>query len=438
MLENAKPKSKTYYLWDEGSGGLYYEITPSGGKWGRIKIRIGGKENRISVGVFPKVSLKEARTKVAEIKTLLSQNIDPSLQRKAMKQTKSGADTFQVIALEWHAKHVHLWTESHANKILRSFERDVFPWIGKKQIIELDTPDLLSVLERVRSRGALDTAHRILTNCNRIFRFAKQTARIKYNPCGDLKGALPPVKGKHFAAITEPQKVGEFLRMIDGYQNGSWVVHCAMRLAPLVFVRPGELRKMEWKDVDFDKAEWRFFVTKTKTPHIVPLSTQAISILKDIYPLTGFGRYVFPCAFSSSKRPMSDNAILAAFRRMGIPKEEMTGHGFRAMARTILDEVLKFRPEIIEQQLAHVVKDPNGRAYNRTAHLDERKRMMQEWASWLDSKKKIFTATGVNSNLCFIKFKGRLSQNSHWKRYGKNGEKFRNDWLNLGGNALRI
>ena len=206
---------------------------------------------------------------------------------------------------------------------------------------------------------------------------------VKHRPTlvRDLRGALPPEKVEHRAAITDPVKVGELLRAIDGYE-GSIIVSCAMRLAPLVFVRPGELRKAEWIDIDFETAEWRFTITKTNTPHIVPLSKQTLAILEEIKPVTGKSQYVFPSG-RSTKRPMSDNAILAAMRRMGIEKDEMTGHGFRAMARTILDEVLGFRPDFIEHQLAHAVRDPNGRAYNRTAHLAERKLMMQEWADYL-------------------------------------------------------
>jgi len=236
------------------------------------------------------------------------------------------------------------------------------------------------VVRRVETRGALETAHRALGNCGQVFRFAIATGRAERDPSSDLRGALQPVKGTHFAAVTEPDDAAKLLRTLDGYE-GTLAVRCALRLAPLVFVRPGELRHAEWKDIDLDAAEWRYTVSKTDTQHIVPLSTQAIEILKELQPLTGRGRYVFPSARNpKGDRPMSDNAILSAMRRMGVEKNEMSGHGFRAMARTILDEVLGFRPDYIEHQLAHAVRDPNGRAYNRTAHLPERKRMMQEWA----------------------------------------------------------
>jgi len=252
-------------------------------------------------------------------------------------------------------------------------------------VADVTARELLDVLRRIEARGALETAHRALGNCGQIFRYAISTGRAERDPSGDLRGALPPVKGEHFAAVTEPKRLAEILRALDGYQ-GTFTVQCALRLAPLVFVRPGELRKARWADIDLDAAEWRYTVTKTGTPHIVPLATQAVSILRELHKLTGHGEFVFPGARTNG-RPMSDNAILAAMRRLGIPKEEMSGHGFRAVARTILDEVLNFRPDLIEHQLAHAVRDPNGRAYNRTAHLPERRKMMQQWADWLDQQK---------------------------------------------------
>ena len=268
---------------------------------------------------------------------------------------------------------------------LTRFERDIFPWVGTRPIADLTAPELLTTVRRIEKRGALETAHRALGNCGQVFRYAIATGRAKRDPSVDLRGALPPVKAEHFAAITDPKRVGALLRAIDGYE-GSLTVRCALRLAPLVFVRPGELRHAEWAAMDLDGAEWRYTVTKTNTPHIVPLASQAVAILRELKPLTGRGRYVFSSA-RSSQRPMSDNAILAAMRRMGIAKDEMSGHGFRAMARTILDEVLSFRPDFIEHQLAHAVRDPNGRAYNRTAHLAERRKMMQAWADYLDKLK---------------------------------------------------
>ena len=329
--------------------------------------------------------MKDARERRDDARKLVANGIDPSENRKAEKLARGGDNCFEVVAREWYAKYSTNWSADHGGRIIRRLERDIFPWIGNKPIASVTAPELLSVIQRIEKRGALETAHRALGNCGQVFRYAVATGRAERDPSGDLRGALPPAKGEHFAAVTEPKQVAEILRAIDGYE-GSLIVGCALRLAPLVFVRPGELRKAEWEDIDFGKAEWRYMVTKTDTQHIVPLSRQAVEILKEIQPLTGQGHYVFPSARGNG-RPMSDNAILAAMRRMGISKEEMSGHGFRAMARTILDEVLGVRPDFIEHQLAHAVRDPNGRAYNRTAHLPERKKMMQEWADYLDRLK---------------------------------------------------
>ncbi len=264
----------------------------------------------------------------------------------------------------------------------------VFPWLGPRPIAEIAAPELLSVARRAEEAGAIETAHRILQNCGQVFRYAVATSRATSDPTRDLRGkggALKPAKPIHMAAVTEPRQVAELLRTFDSYQ-GTVIVRCALQLAPLVFVRPGELRQAEWGEIDLDAGEWRFTASKTDTPHIVPLCRQAVAILREIQPLTGEARFVFPSA-RSKERPMSDNAILAAMRRLGIAKAEMSGHGFRAMARTILDEVLGFRPELIEQQLAHAVRDPLGRSYNRTKHLPERRKMMQAWADYLDKLK---------------------------------------------------
>lgn len=384
-VRNAKPGEKALKLFDER--GLYLEISPSGGKWWRLKYRFEGKEKRLSLGVYPDVRLKDARERRDRARRLLSEGVDPSANRKAQRSASSNqaANSFEVIAYEWFKRHSPNWVPSHASRIIRRLERDIFPWVGRVPIAEVTAPQLLEVLRRIEDRGALETAHRALQNCGQVFRYAVATGRTERDPTGDLRGALPPVKPGHFSAITDPAQVGEMLRVIESYQ-GTVSVRCALRLASLVFVRPGELRHARWNDIDLDSAEWHYIVTKTNTPHIVPLSTQAVEALKELEPLTGGGRYVFPSA-RSVDRPMSDNAILAAMRRMGIEKSEMTGHGFRAMARTILDEVLGFRPDYIEHQLAHAVRDPNGRAYNRTAHLAERRKMMQAWADYLDELK---------------------------------------------------
>jgi integrase len=380
-VRRANPKEKPYKLTDEK--GLYLLVTPSGGKLWRINYRFEGRQKTLALGSFPDVSLKRAREKRDEARTLLAEGIDPSLHKKATKAAES--DTFEAVAREWHLKFSSGWTPRHAERILRRFERDIFPWLGKLPIREINAPELLAVLRRIEDRGAMETAHRALQYCGQIFRYAIATGRADRDISADLKGALAPVKRKHFAAVTEPGKIAELLRVIDSYE-GTFIVKCALRLAPLVFVRPGELRTAEWSHIDLDAAEWRYFVTKTETPHIVPLATQAVEILRALYALTGSGRYVFPCArVLDGSRPMSENAILAALRRMGYTKEEMTGHGFRALARTVLDEVLGFRPDFIEHQLAHAVRDPNGRAYNRTKHLEERRKMMQAWADYLDT-----------------------------------------------------
>ena len=386
-IRKARPDKKARKMFD--GGGLYLEVAPSGGKWWRLKYRFAGKEKRLSLGVYPDVSLKEARERREQARKLLANEIDPSEHRKSSKAslTESAANTFEVIAREWYAKKAPGWAENHANRILRRLERDIFPWIGGKAIVEITAPKLLEVIHLIEQRGAVETAHRALSNCGQIFRYAIATGRAERDPSGDLRGALTPAKGKHFAAIIEPSKVAEVLRALDTY-NGTLPVRCALRLAPLVFVRPGELRHAEWADIDLDAMEWRYIVSKTNIQHIVPLSRQAVQILRELYPLTGRGKYVFPSARTpKGNKPMSDNAILAAMRRMGIGKDEMSGHGFRAMARTILDEVLGFRPDYIEHQLAHAVRDPNGRAYNRTAFLPERHDMMQKWADYLDRLK---------------------------------------------------
>lgn len=384
-VKNAKPTDKPRKLADEK--GLFLLLTPGGGKWWRLKYRMDGKEKLLSLGIYPDVGLKEARERRDEARKLLADGVDPSDNRKAAKSAKveRAANSFEVVAREWFAKYSTTWNENHGNRIIRRLERDIFPWIGGRPIAEVTAPELLATVQRIEKRGALETAHRAMQNCGQVFRYAIATSRAERDPSHDLRGALPPVKGTHFAAVTEPKKVAEVLRTIDGYQ-GTFTVACALKLAPLVFVRPGELRKAEWADIDLDAAEWRYHVTKTDSEHIVPLSTQAVAILRELYALTGRGKYVFPGARSNG-RPMSDNAILAAMRRMSIPKEEMSGHGWRAVARTILDEVLGYRPDLIEHQLAHAVKDPNGRAYNRTAHLPERRKMMQAWADYLDKIK---------------------------------------------------
>lgn len=384
-LKAARPAEKTQRLFD--GGGLYLEISPAGGRWWRFKYRFEGKEKRLSLGVYPDVSLRNARERRDEMRRLVANGVDPSVNRRVQKAAKAerSANSFEAIAREWFAKHSPGWADTHSSKIIRRLEKDVFPWIGGRPISEISAPELLTVLRRIEGRGTLDTAHRAGGNCSQVFRYAIATGRAERDPVPDLRGALPPARGGNFAAITDPAKVGALLRAIDAFE-GTFVVQSALRLAPLIFVRPGELRRALWEEIDFDRAEWRYWVTKTKTEHSVPLAAQSLAILKDLHPLTGHGRHVFPGR--DPKQPMSEAAVNAALRRMGYDtKTEITGHGFRAMARTILAEELHQKPEVIEHQLAHKVPDALGTAYNRTKFLKERRAMMQLWADYLDKIK---------------------------------------------------
>ena len=385
-IRSSKPSEKQQKLFD--SDGLFLLITPQGGKYFRLKYRFDRKEKLLALGTYPEISLADARQRRDEARRQVAHGIDPAANRKAQKQAKTKeTDTLEVIAREWHGEYAKTWSTVHANTILVRLEKEVFPWLGARPIEEIKAPELLKVLRRMESRGALDTAHRVLNHCGNIFRYAIATGRAERDPAADLRGALPPVKNNHFSAPTDPKDVAPLLRAIDAYQ-GSLVVKCAMQLAPILFVRPGELRHAEWSEVDLDTEQWNIpgEKMKMKEPHLVPLSHQAVEILRVLQPLTGASQYVFPCGRSFA-RPMSENAVNAALRRMGFEKSEITGHGFRAMARTILDEVLEVRPDFIEHQLAHAVRDPNGRAYNRTAHLVERRKMMQRWADYLDELK---------------------------------------------------
>ncbi|EFP64432.1 Putative prophage CPS-53 integrase [Ralstonia pickettii] len=385
-IRNTKPADKPIKLFD--GGGLFLHITPAGQRYWRLKYRFAGKEKLLALGVYPDVGLKEARDRREEAKRLLGEGIDPSVERKVQKvaTVERAANSFEAVAREWHGKYAPGWSDSNSKKVLARLENDVFPWLGGRPIAELKAPDLLTVCRRVESRGALDTAHRVLQTCGQIFRYAVATGRAERDPSGDLRGALPPAKGKHYAAPTDPKEVAGLLRMFDGF-TGTFVVKCALLLAPMLFVRPGELRQAEWVDVDLDAGEWRFVSSKRDVPHIVPLATQAVAILRDLHALTGHGRYLFPGARDKAK-PMSEVAINAALKRMGIDtQKEFTGHGVRPIARTILREVLGFEAEVIELQLAHRKKDPNGQAYDRVAFLAVRKQMMQAWADYLDEIK---------------------------------------------------
>jgi integrase len=391
-IRTAKPRLKSYKLFD--SGGLHLEVSPAGGKWWRWKYRFGGKEKRISFGVYPDVSLKSAREKRDRARQQLAAGIDPGAARKAEKQAQAGAESFEAIAREWHAKFSPSWVEDHGDRILSRLEKDIFPWLGKRAIADIEAPEILLALRRIESRGAQETAHRAKQNCGQVFRYGVATGRCKRDPTGDLRGALPPPKEKHHASITEPKRIGALLRAIDTYE-GYFITKSALRLAPLVFVRPGELRRAQWSEIDLQKSEWRIpgERMKMREQHIVPLSRQAIEVLLDLEPLTNreiiskpnAPRYVFPSA-RTRERPMSENAVLAALRRMGYPKEEMTGHGFRSMASTLLHEQ-GWNHQAIERQLAHAERNAVSAAYNFAEHLPERRKMMQAWADYLDGLK---------------------------------------------------
>lgn len=383
QIRTAKPSEKPYKLSD--SGGLYLEVAPSGGKWWRYKYRFDKKEKRLSLGTYPDTGLKEARGKHQEARRLLAEGIDPSERRKAEKSSREGsvANSFEVVAREWIASHMANKAESHKNKVLRRFELYLFPWIGSKPISEITAPEVLAAIKRIEKLNILETAHRALQTAGQVFRYAVQTGRAVRDVTADLKGALPATTTKHMAAFTEPKDVAELLRAIDGF-SGTFTVQCALRIAPMVFVRPCELRMAKWPNINLETGEWRYFVSKTKTLHLVPLPRQAIEILKELHPLSGHGEYVFQGGHSPLK-PMSESAINAALKRMGYDtKTQITGHGFRAMARTILHEQLEIDPNIIEHQLAHKVPDTLGAAYNRTKFIAQRKQMMQQWADYLD------------------------------------------------------
>ena len=388
-VKNAKAGDKARKLTDEKGLYLLLKPLPGGccGKYWRMDYRHLGKRKTYALGVYPDVTLARARERRDEARRRIADGIDPGENKKVQKSARveRAANSFEVIGREWFAKQKPGWAISHADKIIARLENDVFPWLGSRAIAEITAPDVLSVLRRIEGRGTNDTAHRAKSNISQVMRYAIATGRADRDPCPDLRGALPPLRHGNFASITEPAKVAELLRAMDAF-SGTFVVKSALLLAPLLFVRPGELRKALWADVDLERAEWGYFVTKTKTEHSVPLASQAVAILKDLHALTGHGATVFPGR--DPQKPMSEAAINAALRRMGYDtKTEITGHGFRAMARTILHEELHQKPEVIEHQLAHKVPDALGSAYNRTRFLKERKAMMQLWADYLDKLK---------------------------------------------------
>lgn len=384
-IRNAKPKDAPYSLTDDR--GLSIQVQPSGGKWWRLRYRFEGKAKMLSLGTYPDVALSKARERRDDARRLLADGIDPGENRKATKAAGQDAasNSFAVLCHEWLQSREGQIAQAQIDKSKARLEKDVLPWIGKKPVSSLTAPDVLAVMRRIDARGARYTAHKVKSEISQIMRYAIATGRAERDPCPDLRGAIPAPKETHRAAITAPKEVAELLRAMDGFA-GTFTVKCALQLSPLFFVRPGELRKAKWADFDLERAEWRYHVTKTKVDHLVPLAKQAVATLRELQQLTGSREYVFPGR--DPKLPMSDAAINAALRRMGYDtKTEITGHGFRAMARTILAEELRFAPEVIEHQLAHRVSDALGTAYNRTKFIDDRVAMMQAWADYLETLK---------------------------------------------------
>jgi integrase len=393
QIKNVKPKDKPQKLFD--GNGMHLLIKTTGSKLWRFDYRFNKSRKTISLGVYPDVSLKEARKRLTGARELVANGIDPSVHRKIQKDD-ADKNSFEAVAREWFSKNSPNWAKSHSSKIINRLKKDIFPWLGSHTISEIKAPELLAILRRVENRGALETAHRIHQNCGQIFRYAIATGRAERDPAADLKGALPPTKAKHHASITDPIKIGELLRVVDGYQ-GELTTKCALQIAPQVFVRPGELRHAEWSEFNFDTNEWRISPDKMKMKvvHIVPLSEQVLSIFSELHPLTGRGRYVFPGVRSSS-RPMSENTVNGALRRMGYTKDEMTGHGFRSMASTRLNE-MGWNRDAIERQLAHSERDGVRAAYNYAEHLDERRKMMQSWSDYLEKLKNVDKVVSIEN-----------------------------------------
>lgn len=382
-IRNTKPSDKPQRLFD--GGGLYLELSPTGARYWRLKYRYAGKEKVLALGVFPTVSLADARKARDDARTLLRTCIDPGAARQAQKRLVALANenTFEAIANEWLAMQEKKLAPATFAKAKWTLETLVFPWLGALPIANITPPDLLATLRRIEARGVHETAHRTKARCGQVFRYAIATGRASRDPSADLRGALAPVVRRNFSSITDPVRVGELLRVIDGYA-GQHATRCALKLSPLVFVRPGELRKAQWSEIDFDASEWRIPAERMKMgeEHIVPLSTQALAVLQDLQPLTGRGPYLFP-SLRTSQSPMSENTVNAALRRMGYDKDTMTGHGFRALASTRLNE-MGWAPDVIERQLAHAERNKVRAAYNRAQYLTERRKMMQAWADYLD------------------------------------------------------
>lgn len=396
-IRNAKPRGKPYILRDDAPRGLQLEVAVSGSKLWRYRYTHDGRERRMALGSYPEVSLEDARRLATDAKQLRKKGVDPFVQVR-VKQEKDeaeevkAANTFKAIALEWLQRFGPTWTAKTRDQNQRRIEMNVFPWLGHRPVDEITAPELLRVLRRVEDRGAQELAHRIKQLCSQVFRFAIATGRAERDPAQDLRGALPPSKKGCMASITEPQKVAELLRAIHGFE-GTFTVRCALRIAPYLFQRPGELRRMEWAEVDLRAAEWRIPADKMKMKrdHIVPLSKQAVNILREIRPLTDHSKYVFP-SVRTADRPLSENTLNVALRRLGYAKEEMTVHGLRTTASTLLHE-MGYSSDIIERQLAHQDRNKIRAAYNRAEYLPERRKMMQQWADYLDGLRAGATVT---------------------------------------------
>lgn len=381
-LRTLKPRASAFRIAD--TNGLCIEVRPSGSKVWRYRYRYAGKPSIITISEYPIMGLAEARAERDRLRGLVKGGGNPANAARIERAAKieQAETTFGAIAAELLAKRAKEGlSPGSVKRERRLIEKDMAA-ISGMPITDVTAPLLLASLRKLEKRGVIETAHRARSFTGRVFRYAIATGRAQDNPAVDLSGALEQPQTKHFASVTDPAKIGDLLRAMYSYR-GSAVTVGALKLAPMLFVRPGELRTARWVDLDLDAAEWRFTASKTGTPHIVPLPSQAVEILDDLHPITRRSEFVFP-GVRSAKRPMSENTINAALRYLGFNGDTITGHGFRAMARTVLDEVLGFRPDFIEHQLAHAVRDPLGRAYNRTAHLAERKKMMQAWADYLD------------------------------------------------------
>jgi len=379
-IRASRPKDRPYKVFDER--GLFLLVTPSGGRLWRFRYRLGGVEKLLTLGAYPDVSLKRAREKRDDARRLVADEVDPSAKRQAERMAQ--ADTFEAIGTEWlNLQRAKLVAETISILEAR-LKTYLYPYLGSRPISAIPVQELLAVLRRIEARGKNETAHRVRSLASRVWRYAVVTGRAERDITTDLRGALAPVKARNFAAIVDPARVGELLRAIHGYQGHGVVAALALKLAPLVFVRPGELRAAEWSEFDLDGAEWRIPGAKMKMgeQHIVPLSRQAVAILQEVHPLTGRGRYVFPSLLTRD-RPMSENTINAALRRLGYAGSEQTGHGFRSMASTLLNEQ-GFPPDVIELQLAHTERNKVRAAYNKAQRLAERRNMMQSWADYLD------------------------------------------------------